>query len=261
MSEDRAVPDFGCAAADYARHRQGFPPAFFTRIAALGCGLPGQRVLDLGTGTGLLARALAQRGCVVTGLDPSAALLAQARRLDAAAGVVVHYVQATAEATGLPAGAFDLVSAATCWHWFDRAAATREAHRLLAPGGRLLICDLDWNFAPGSIGQRSWDLITRHTPPSNTPPGGTFLYPTWTRDLVQAGFTTWEAFAFTCDLTYTHDGWKGRVRASAGVAPVMDAATLARFDADMDAMLADRLGTAESFPVGHKVFALVATRG
>jgi 2-polyprenyl-3-methyl-5-hydroxy-6-metoxy-1,4-benzoquinol methylase len=112
MSE---APDFGRAAADYARHRQGLPPAFFERIAALGCGLPGQRVLDLGTGTGLLARALAQRGCVVTGLDPSEALVAEARRLDEAASVSVQHVQAKAEATGLVDAAYDVVSAATCW--------------------------------------------------------------------------------------------------------------------------------------------------
>lgn len=255
------APDFGRAAEDYARHRQGFPPEFFERVAALGCGLPGQRVLDLGTGTGLLARALAQHGCTVTGLDPSVALVQQATRLDKAAGVSVHYVQATAEATGLPDTAFDLVTAATCWHWFDRDAAAREAYRLLAPGGRLLVCDLDWNFVPGSIGARTWDLIGAHTPKTDKPTGGTFLYPTWTRELVRAGFHEWQVFAFTCALTYTREGWKGRVRASAGVGPVMDAQTLGRFDAAMNVMLADELGPAESFPVGHKVFALVATRG
>ena len=76
--------DFGKTAADYATHRAGFPAVLFERLGALGIGLPGQRILDLGTGTGSLARGFARRGAAVTGLDPSAALLAQARRLDAA---------------------------------------------------------------------------------------------------------------------------------------------------------------------------------
>jgi 2-methylisocitrate lyase-like PEP mutase family enzyme len=75
---------------------------------------------------------------------------------------------------------------------------------------------------------------------------------------VQAGFVTWEAFAVTSALTHRRDGWRGRVRASAGVAPVMDAETLTCLDA---AMQAEQLGTADSLPVGHKVVALAALRG
>lgn len=251
------APDFGKAAEDYARHRQGYPDEFFRRLEALGAYRPGTRALDLGTGTGLLARALAARGCVVTGLDPSVPLLDQARE----AGGGVRYVEARAEATGLPDASFDLVAASTCWHWFDRAAAAREALRLLAPGGKLLISELDWHFTPGSIGLATWELIDRYRPRADWPPGGTFLYPQWTRELVRAGFTAWEVFGFTCDLTYSRAGWMGRVRASAGVAPVMDAATLARFDAAMAAMLADRLGEADTFAVGHKVFALLVHAG
>lgn len=258
MSE---APDFGKAADDYARYRQGFPQDFFVRIAALGCGLPAQRVLDIGTGTGLLARAMAQRGCRVTGLDPNAALLEQARLLDAAAGVAIDYVQASAEATGLPDAAFDCITAATCWHWFDRARAAAECARLLAPGGKLLICDLDWHFTPGSIGRKTWDLVLVHTPRREGPIGGTFRYPDWTADLARAGLTAWEAFAYTTTLTYTHEAWRGRVRASAGVGPVMDAPALARFDAAMHAMLDEATGGAEEFPVGHKIFALVARHG
>lgn len=257
MSE---APDFGKAAADYAKHRQGFPEDFFPRIAALGCGLPDQRVLDIGTGTGLLARALAQRGCRVTGLDPNAALLDQARRLDQAAGVAIDYVQASAEATGLPDGAFDVVTAATCWHWFDRDRAAAECARLLAPNGKLLIAQLDWHFAPGGIASRTWQLVGRFTPASEPARGGTFLYPEWTRELMRAGLTSWEMFAYTTVLDYTPEAWRGRVRASAGVGPVMDAETLARFDAALAAMLREATGGAEKFPVGHRIFALVARK-
>src|SRR5262245_54921813 len=112
--------DFGKTAQDYGRYRAGFPPAFFDRLSStFGIGTAGQRVLDLGTGTGTLARGLALRGCQVTGLDRSAPLLEEAKRLDHEAGVTIHYINAAAEETGLPTASFDVVTAGQCWLWFD----------------------------------------------------------------------------------------------------------------------------------------------
>ena len=62
-------PDFGLTSTDYARHRAGFPDSLFERLRALDLGLAEQRVVDLGTGTGSLARGFAQRGCKVIGID------------------------------------------------------------------------------------------------------------------------------------------------------------------------------------------------
>ncbi|CAN5607171.1 hypothetical protein BH20ACT10_BH20ACT10_16840 [soil metagenome] len=91
--------DFGKTARDYGRHRAGFPPEFFERIAEHGIGLPGQKILDLGTGTGTLARGFALRGCGAIGLDPSEELMMEAKRLDREAGVSVEYVVGKAEGT------------------------------------------------------------------------------------------------------------------------------------------------------------------
>src|SRR6185436_17180758 len=112
----RSRPDFGQTADDYARHRAEVPAELYDRLArGFGIGRAGQRVLDVGTGTGAVARALARRGCAATGLDPSAELLATATRLAAAEGLDVRFVQGVAEATGLPAESFDVVTAAVCW--------------------------------------------------------------------------------------------------------------------------------------------------
>jgi len=94
--------DFGKTAIDYGRHRAGFPDEFFDRLAASNIIRAGMRALDLGTGTGSVARGLALRGCEVTGLDRSAPLMQQAAELDRGAGVVVKYVNAAAEETGCP---------------------------------------------------------------------------------------------------------------------------------------------------------------
>jgi 2-polyprenyl-3-methyl-5-hydroxy-6-metoxy-1,4-benzoquinol methylase len=92
--------DFAKTAEDYRRHRAGFPDSLFDRLAIQGIGRAGQRVVDLGTGTGTLARGFARRGCRVIGIDPAAPLLAQARDLDRAAGVEIDYREARAEDTG-----------------------------------------------------------------------------------------------------------------------------------------------------------------
>ena len=73
--------NFGRTAADYARYRAGFPALLFDELAARGVAVAGRRVLDLGTGTGTLARGFAARGAEVVALDPAESLLAQGRVL------------------------------------------------------------------------------------------------------------------------------------------------------------------------------------
>src|SRR5690625_7941962 len=60
----------------------------------------------------------------------------------APAPVSVRTLRRSAEDTGLPSDAADIVTAAQAWHWFDLEPATAEAHRLLRPGGVLALL---WN--------------------------------------------------------------------------------------------------------------------
>ncbi len=250
--------EFGKTAEDYARHRAGFPEEFFDRLTALGAVRPGLRALDVGTGTGTLARGLARRGCEVSGLDRSPAMMEQAAQLDRDAGVSVRYVEAPAEATGLEDASFDLVTAGQCWHWFDRARAAAEARRLLVPGGRLVIAHFDWIPLPGNVARVTEELIERHNPDWKLG-NGLGIYPPWLRDMGVAGFHGIETFSFDVDAMYSHEAWRGRVRASAGVGATLPPDGVRAFDEDLRRVLAERF-PAEPLAVLHRVWAAVGCR-
>lgn len=101
---------------------------------------PGERVLDLGCGTGNAALAAARLGAVVTVLDPSSRLLEVAGARARAEGLSLSTKQGAAEAMPFGGGAFDLVLSVFAVIFSDapeRAAA--EIVRVLAPGGRAVI--------------------------------------------------------------------------------------------------------------------------
>jgi demethylmenaquinone methyltransferase/2-methoxy-6-polyprenyl-1,4-benzoquinol methylase len=104
--------------------------------------LPGQRVLDVATGTGLVAFELVRRGgCDVVGLDQSEDMLAGARaRLDGEPGVAgrVTFVRGEAERLPFADAEFDAVTFTYLLRYVDdRAATMRELARVVRPGGRI----------------------------------------------------------------------------------------------------------------------------
>jgi len=98
-------------------------------------GIAGGSILDVGTGTGLAALPLAQRGARVTGVDPSPGMLALARvRLPDS-----ELVAGRAEELPFADGAFDAAIACETFHWVDHEAALAEMRRVVRPGGAIAI--------------------------------------------------------------------------------------------------------------------------
>lgn len=247
-----AQVDFGRTASDYRRFRAGFPDAFFVQLARQHDLRPGLAALDVGTGTGTVARGLARLGLHITGLDPAPALLREAAELDSADGLDVDYREGCAEALPFPAGAFDLVTAGQCWHWFDRPRAAAEARRVLRPGGVLVVAHFDWLPLPGNVVEATEKLILEANP-AWTMAGGTGLYPAWLADLAGAGFADLRTCSFDVLQPYGHEAWCGRIRASAGVKASLDEAAIAAFDTKL------RDGLRTSFPddplaIPHRVW-------
>jgi ubiquinone/menaquinone biosynthesis C-methylase UbiE len=253
--------NFGKTSSDYAKFRPGFPDSFFERLQAHGIGGPKQRILDLGTGTGALAREFARSGAKVVGLDPSLEQIREAVKMDSAAKVNLDYVIATAEETGLSASSFDVVVAGQCWYWLDRAATMTEVERLLKPGGRLVICHFDWIPNPGNVVEATEALIKAYHPPTREWPlfDGNGIHAQWVTEIGRAGFRELELFAYDHEQEFSHEAWRGRIRASAGVGASLPAEAVARFDAELAELLRARF-PADPLQVPHRVFALIGKR-
>ncbi len=251
--------DFGKSADDYRKHRAGFPPELIERLKAFGLGLPAQQVLDLGTGTGTLARQFAVAGCEVKALDISQAMMAQAQELDQDSDVSVAYHVGHAE--DLPFGdeTFDLIIAGQCWHWFkgDEAAQSARAH--LKPTGALVICHFDWIPLDDNVVAATEALILKHNPDWAFA-NGVGMYPAWLADVARAGFKHRETFSFDLDVPYSPDDWVGRIRASAGVGASLPPEKVKTFDAELRHVLAERFPE-KVLAVPHRVWSLVACVG
>lgn len=100
---------------------------------------PGEAAVDLGSGTGQYALALAARGVRVTGVDISAPMLARARARARETGLTVQWIEADVRAVPLPSASFDLAVMVTVLEFVpEPGRAVAEAVRLLRPGGRLV---------------------------------------------------------------------------------------------------------------------------
>lgn len=128
---------FSDRAADYVRYRPDYPAAAIDAIVE-GQGDPAKLVAaDVGAGTGISSRQLADRGVRVIAVEPNAGM-----RAAAAAHPGVEWRVGAGEATGLEAASVDLVLVAQAFHWFRHETSLAEFHRILRPRGRLAIM---WN--------------------------------------------------------------------------------------------------------------------
>ena len=124
---------------------------------------PGQRVLDVACGTGLVTAALVERwGCHVVGLDQSAAMLGRARKRAAADPRLadrVDFVEGEAEALPFADREFDHLTFTYLLRYVEDPAATlRELARVVEPGGR--IASLEF-CVPTGVWLWPWRLYTR----------------------------------------------------------------------------------------------------
>lgn len=125
---------FSNRAVDYAKYRPGYPEAVIAAILE-GLGAPEQLIAtDIGAGTGISSRLLANQGVRVLAIEPNAAM-----RQAAPEHPLVEFRDGTAEQTHLADASIDLVTCFQSFHWFEPEATLGEFHRILKRSGRLAL--------------------------------------------------------------------------------------------------------------------------
>jgi SAM-dependent methyltransferase len=225
------VTRFDDRAADYVRYRPDYPSAAIDAVLE-GLALP-LVAADVGAGTGISARCLADRGVRVIAVEPGDVM-----RGAAAPHVRVEWVPAHADATGLQAASLDIVLCAQSFHWFSNAASVREFARILNPGGRLALM---WNRRSRT------DPFTAAYREAIAEVGGESAHETepFDRDVIAAGgvFSPVERLVFPNAQHLDFDGLLGRARSASYTPKTGDAAArLLDLLRDLHARYADANG-------------------
>jgi len=251
--------DFGRHSGDYAAQRPGFPDSFYDRLERFRP-LVGARVLDVGTGPGVVALPLAERGAHVIGTDISENQLEAARALATARGLDDRctFELSPAERSRFADNSFDMITAGQCWHWFDHDKALAECTRLLAPGGLLVIAHYCYLPQHSELVRDSEELVRKHNPGWKLG-GFDGLLPWLVDSVVTDAMKLCEQLAYDHDRAMTHEAWRGRMRTCNGVGSGgMDEATVERFDGDLAELLASKYP--EPLAVPHRVHCVLAQK-
>ena len=245
---------FGVDAARYDRARPRYPDALIETIAGAA---PGPDVLDVGCGTGIVARQLQAAGCRVLGVEVDERMAAYAR----STGVDVEV--SPFEAWDPTGRTYDALVAGMTWHWIDPVAGAARAAKVLRPGGTFAVF---WYVLtpPADLGA-AFAAVHRDVLPGNPAASRAAAAPLGAYeqflDRTAAGlgdaFTNLERPAFPWSRTYTRDEWLDQLRTSGMAKPLADAGKL-------DAVLAGTAAAIDaaggSFTLDSVAVALLATR-
>lgn len=154
----------------YSRYRLHYPAELIARVITMAGLAPGDGVMDLGCGPGLLAVPFAEAGMRVVGIDPEPEMLAAARDAAAHAEVAADFRQASSFDLPTDLGAIHLVTMGRSFHWMDRTETLKTLDRLLPPDGAIALFEDDhprtaenqWLIAMAEVGRRFGSQEAQH---------------------------------------------------------------------------------------------------
>lgn len=247
--------DWGKASSDYAKYRDIYPEEFYQWIVDSGLCIKGQKVLDIGTGTGVLPRNLYRFGAEFTGADISEGQIDQARKLSEKLGMKIRYVVSSAENLDFADNSFDVATACQCFMYFNTKTLIPNIARMLKPGGRFAILFMVWLPDESKIAKQSESLVLKYNPQwtgkgaKRLPPVS--ADPSW----MEPWFAVERTDAFTVNVTFTRESWNGRMKACRGIDASLSKDKIAEFDQEHMAML--NKTAPETFEIPHYATCLV----
>ena len=132
---------FSGKAGVYAKARPNYAQDFFDWLYSNYVLTSDTVIADIGSGTGLLTKALVEKDIHVYAVEPNEDMrnVAESSLKD---NKYFHSINGTAESTGLPEGSIDIITVAQAFHWFDVEAFKKECKRILRPQGKVVLV---WN--------------------------------------------------------------------------------------------------------------------
>ena len=222
--------DWGRTSEDYAKYRDIYPPVFYEKILSRGLCRDGQRVLDIGTGTGVIPRNMYRFGAKWTGTDIAENQILQAKRLASENGMDIDFRTAATEDLDFPDNSFDVITACQCFWYFDHKRVMPELRRMLAPGGKLVLLYMAWLPFEDAIAGESEKLVLKYNP--GWTGAGETRKPIWIPDVALESFDMLEHEEYDVRVPFTRESWHGRMKACRGVGASLNSEELAAWESE-----------------------------
>lgn len=241
--------DWGRTSADYAKYRDIYPDEFYQKILSLGLCKDGQRVLDIGTGTGVLPRNMYKYGAKWIGTDISENQIEQAKLLAKQQNMDIEFFTCPAEKIDYPEKTFDVVTACQCIWYPDHKLLAPKLSKILKKGGKFLILYMAWLPFEDAIAGRSEEIILKYNPEWSG--AGETRKPMWVPEEYNGYFDITHREEFDINVPFTREAWHGRMRACRGVGASLSEEELRKWDTEHREMLEEYAD--ESFDILHFV--------
>ncbi len=239
--------DWGRTSKEYARYRDIYPEEFYQKIVNRGLCTEGQRVLDLGTGTGVLPRNMYKYGAEWTGTDISPEQIEQAKILADASNMKIDFLAVPTEQLDFTEESFDVITACQCFWYFDHQTVIPKLAKLLKTDGRLLILYMAWLPYEDRIADASEKLVLKYSPKWSG--AGETRHPILIPDIAYEYFEPEDHEEYDLMVPFTKESWHGRMRACRGVGASLSDEELDEWDREHRELL-DRIAP-EQFEVLH----------
>lgn len=205
--------DFGKTSKDYAKFRDIYPQLFYDKIIDRNLCKEGQKVIDVGTGTGVLPRNLYAYGAKWTGIDISENQIEQAKLLSE--GLDIEYYSMPIEKLNFPDNSFDVITACQCFWYFNHEIVMPKFFKMLKPEGRILILYMAWLPFEDEIAGASEKLVLKYNPEWSG--AKEKMHPIEISDCYKESFDIVYNEEYPVKVHFTSESWHGRMKACRGI--------------------------------------------
>jgi len=240
--------DFGKTALDYSKYRDIYPASMYQKLYELGIGHKGQKILDLGTGTGVLPRAMYKYGAQFTGIDIAEEQIEYAKKLCEKENMEISFKACSAESTGLDANQFDIITSIQSFVYFDKEKIVPEMKRLLKDNGKIVIVWMAWLPFESSIAAEMEKLVLKYNPKWT---GAGYKRSGIALNFAPELLETEKEIDYTENLQFCYETWAGRIRACRGVSATLPENVVQEFNDEHLALLQGL--TKEPFDIIHEI--------